>query len=318
VYAVHGILVSVSSGWTEFLTMSDLMFGAFGPFGPVDESLSLTVDLRLRGWFESPPVGIEREGAEERLGTNEFQEGEAARYAAGKLVVRYTDGREASARASYVLDRASRLRRILFREQPWDDQFALFRLAAQEPVLLKLERKGAVLLHGSAVAKDGRAVLFLGLNGSGKSTLCASLLDQLDYLSDNFLALDGTKALGFPSALRIPGPLAEGSQGLPTAHGKSLVRVDPGKTQVVAEAHALVFLSLGNTTSFTSLSPADGVRRLMQNQDMTHEFPRHTYLGSLAPPPNLEGLKALARDVPSYRLVMSRTAEAREHVLSLL
>jgi hypothetical protein len=307
----------MSSDWPEFLAFSDLMLGAFPDSGPATESLSVQVDLRIRGWMESPAVPIERQGPEERWGTNEFLEGNQARYAVGKLVVRYVDGADASVRASYILDRTSRLRRLFGGEPPWEDEFALFRMGVQEPLLLKLERRGLILLHGSAVARDGRAVVLIGLNGSGKSTLCGSLLDELDYLSDNFVAVGGTRVLGFPSALRIPGPPPRGMETLPTAHGKVFLRANPAKTRLDAQALALVFLSLGASHSFAPLSPQEGFRRLLQVQDMTHEFPRHTYLGPLAPPPNLDALVTLSRDLPTYRLVMSRTAEARERILSL-
>ena len=318
VYGVHGIRVTVSSEWPEFLALSDLMLGAFPGSAATSESLSVQVDLRIRGWLESPAVPIERQGQEERWGTNEFLEADSARFAAGKLVVRYADGTDAAVRASYILDRSSRFRRLFGGEPPWEDEFALFRLGIQEPLLLKLERRGAVLLHGSAVARDGRAVLLVGLNGSGKSTLCASLLDELDYVSDNFVAVEGKTVLGFPSALRMPGAPPKGSEALPTAHGKTFVRANPTKTRSVAQAHAVVFLSLGTAPSFAELTPSEGFRRFLQIQDMTHEFPRHTYLGPLAPSPNPEALEALSRDVPTYRLVMVRTAEARERVLSLL
>ena len=316
-YSVHGIRVSLTSAWREFLTLGDLHLGAFPVEGNDAESLAVRVDVRVRGWLESPSVPIERGPDEERWGTNEFLHDASARYAAGAMVIRYTDGRDAAVRASYILDRSSRLRRRLLGEPPWEDAFALFRLGVQEPLLLQLERRGAVLLHASAVSKAGRAVLLVGLNGSGKSSLCAGVLDRLDYVSDNFVALDGTKVLGFPSALRMPGS-APRSSTLPTLHGKHFEPPDPRRTRTTAEAHALVFLSLGGATSLTSLSAEDALRRLTQVQDMTHEFPRHTYLGPLAPPPDAAALGALARVVPAYRLVMDRTAEARERVLSLL
>lgn len=316
-YSVHGIRVTLASAWPEFLTLSDLLLGAFPREGACAESLSVRLDLRTRGWFESPAVAIERGGDEERWGTNEFLQGSTARFAAGKIVIRYTDGPEADVRASYIFDRSSRLRRALLREQPWEDGFALVRLGVQEPLLLKLEQRGAVLLHASAVALEGRALLLVGLNGSGKTTLCASLLDRLDYVSDNFVAVDGTRVLGFPSALRMPGPSTSGSDGLPLLHGKHFVRPDPKITKIVAEAHALVFLSLGGTTSLTRLSADDALRRATEVQDMTHEFPRHTYLGPLAQPPNPSALAGLVRAVPAYRLVVSRTAGARDPLQSL-
>jgi hypothetical protein len=317
IYGVHGIRVSVASPWRNFLRLSDLMLGAFGSSGSCPESLAARVDLHLRGWLESPAVPLERGAEEERWGTNEFLDRATARFAAGKLVIRYSDGTDAAVRASYILDRTTRFQRIFGGGEPWEDEFALFRLGIQEPILLKLERRGAHLLHASAVAKDGRGIVLVGLNGSGKSTLCASLLDRLDYVSDNFVALEGQTVLGFPSALRMPGPPGPGSPGLPVAHGKYFVRPDPAKTKTAAEVQALVFLSLGKETTLASLSPEEGFRRLVQVRDMTHEFPRHTYLGPFAPPPDLEGLAALAQDVPCYRLVMSRTAEARERTLSL-
>lgn len=317
-YAVHGIRVSIHADWSEFLVLSDLMFGDFRPQGDTSETLSVDVGLQVRGWFDSPAVRIERQHAEERLGTNEFLGSGTARYAAGKLDVRYTDGRDAHVSASYILDRSSRLRRLVGRQESWDDEYALFRLAVHEPVLLKLERRGAVLLHASAVSRDGRALILVGLNGGGKSTLCASLLDRLDYVSDNFVALDAKRVLGFPSALRMPGPSAAGSRDLPAAHGKHFLRLDPGRSRTAGDAQALVFLSLGSATYLTPLTPDEAFQRLLQVQDMTHEFPRHTYLGPLAPPPKLTSLEALSEEVPAYRLVVSRTNDARDHLLSLL
>ncbi len=298
--------------------MSDLMFGAFDAHGPSDETLSVEVRLHVRRWLESPSETFDREGHEERLGTNEFLDGATARYAGGRINVRYTDGPGAAVSASYVLDRSSRLRRIVGRGQPWDEAYSLFRIAVHEPVLLKLERRGAVLLHASAAARDGRALLLLGLNGGGKTTLCASLLGELDYVSDNFVAVSGRRVLGFPSALRMPGSTVVGLRGMPIAHGKHFERPTQGRMRTEAEAAALVFLSLGSPTALTPLSPDQAFRRLLQIQDMTHEFPRHTYLGPLAPPPELAGIEAVARAVPAYRLVVSRTEEARERVLSTL
>ena len=63
-----------------------------------------------------------------------------------------------------------------------------------------------MLLHASAVAKDGRALLMSGESGSGKSTL-AALLGEGDWrlMGDEFTLIDpaGGAALAFPRAVSL-------------------------------------------------------------------------------------------------------------------
>ncbi len=315
---VHGIRVSVSSDWTDFLTLADFMLGAFGSSGETAESLDVRVNLLPRAWLAPAAVDVKREGNEERLGTEEFLEGTIARFKADKYRIAYHDGRDAVVNASFVLDRRSRLRGHSGGPPPWGEMFSLYRLGVEEPILLKLEQRGNVLLHSAVASSDGRAVVLIGLNGSGKSSLCASLLDRMKYLSDNFAAWDGEQILGFPCALRVPRGISPAEQGMPSVYGRVLRRVDPAKTVLRAKPHALVFLSLGSATSMKPIQPEEAFDRLARVADMVHEFPEHTYLGPLAPPRDLRRVEALARGVQSYRLVMSETAEAREHVLALV
>ncbi len=317
-YNVHGIRVSVVSEWTEFLTLTDLMLGPFRGSAAGAESLSVRIDVHPRPWLESPSSNVRREGDEERLGTEEFLEGGIARFKTDKVRIEYHDGPEAAVNAAFVLDRRSRLRGLWGSRPPWEDMFALFRLGIEEPILLKLGRRGAVLLHASAASSSGRAVVLLGLNGSGKSTLCASLLSRLDYLSDNFAAWDGQAILGFPCALRVPGEASARDRGVPSVYGRILRGVDPAKTRTTGTPHALVFLSLGSETAISPIPAEDAFRRLLRVRDMVHEFPEHTFLGPLASPQDLGRTEELARRVPAFRLVMSRTEDARERILELL
>ena len=63
-----------------------------------------------------------------------------------------------------------------------------------------------MLLHASAVARDGRALLMSGESGSGKSTL-AALLGERDWrlMGDEFTLIDpvGGDALAFPRAVSL-------------------------------------------------------------------------------------------------------------------
>lgn len=55
-----------------------------------------------------------------------------------------------------------------------------------------LRQRGHLVLHGSAVARDGRAVGFIGHSGWGKSTLAASLVSRgWHLLTDDLLVVDG-------------------------------------------------------------------------------------------------------------------------------
>lgn len=63
-----------------------------------------------------------------------------------------------------------------------------------------------LLLHASAVARDGRAVIMSGASGSGKSTL-AGLLGEGDwrFMGDEFILIDPASgdALAFPRAVSL-------------------------------------------------------------------------------------------------------------------
>lgn len=54
-----------------------------------------------------------------------------------------------------------------------------------------LYQRGALLLHGSAVIRDGRAFVFCGSSGAGKSTLAAALSRSGDaFLADDVCAIE--------------------------------------------------------------------------------------------------------------------------------
>ena len=126
-----------------------------------------------------------------------------------------------------------------------------------------LRQRGLLVLHGSAVVKDGEAVAFLGSSGWGKSTLAEAFLQRgYHFLTDDMLALDmrGERAVVLPGHRFIRlhedsgTQLVEGFDSLPTVSSYTAKRVRPvqrsseeafplGKLYVLdnvpAEAHAV-------------------------------------------------------------------------------
>jgi hypothetical protein len=72
----------------------------------------------------------------------------------------------------------------------------LLRLALLGPVLaLLLHQRGYLVLHASAVAREGSAIVFLGEKGAGKSTTAAALCaGGYQLLADDLVALELTGA----------------------------------------------------------------------------------------------------------------------------
>lgn len=71
-----------------------------------------------------------------------------------------------------------------------------------------LRQRGYLVLHGSAVARDGRAIGFLGHSGWGKSTLAAALVGRgWHLLTDDLLVVGGVEGRDGPSpeAFVVPG-----------------------------------------------------------------------------------------------------------------
>jgi len=79
----------------------------------------------------------------------------------------------------------------------------LLRLSLLGPVLaLILHQRGRLVMHASVVARDGRAVAFLGKNGWGKSTIAATLYAKgYDLVTDDVAAI----LIGQEGASVVPG-----------------------------------------------------------------------------------------------------------------
>lgn len=129
----------------------------------------------------------------------------------------------------------------------------------------KLLRKGAVLVHGSAVEKDGRAIVFAGRSGAGK-TITAARFVQAGYrfLSDDSCILAPGRVLSLiqPFTVRFTYD-AGGLFGNPfTASQKAAILAKRG----------LALATAGRINLLTSLPPAQVMGASLGSEGRLHRF----------------------------------------------
>jgi hypothetical protein len=93
---------------------------------------------------------------------------------------------------------------ILARDERRAGRFVLVR-TLRELAAIDAARRGALPVHASAVAVDGRVTLFAGGKGSGKSTLLLHALDDPDarFVSNDRVHATGTSARGMPTIVTL-------------------------------------------------------------------------------------------------------------------
>ena len=318
-YSVHDIEVSVKSNWPRLLEMISLDYRPFASTEGAKTSLEVEVTLKKKDWLPPKAGSNPPRGSEEKLGTDLFLEGKAVRLRSEKEGVEFVEGSPARVRAWYLMDRRSRIASLYGKAPSWEVCQRLMRYALHKPIFHLLERRNMLLFHAAAAASEGRAFLLIGLNGSGKSSLCFRLLDEMDYMSDNFALWDGSQILGFPEAIRLPvSETAPASAAVPEVYGKRLILVDREKIAIRADPFASVIVTQGSQTKMVPLSWEEAARRIHLIHEMTGEFPRFGYLGPLSQPEDQSRLESFTRSVPSYALQISDPERAKEMLLDLL
>lgn len=232
--------------------------------------------------------------------------------------------RRVSAKAKDLL-RASVVdgERILVHPVEGGDRLFMTAVVSGELMAVLLRQRGLQVLHGSAVARNGRGVGFIGDSGWGKSTLANSLMNRgWRLLTDDLLVIaeDGS---GEPAVHRIiPGHASmrlspeaaehfgEERHRLPRAHGLTQkLRVQRedffGAASVVLD-RIYVLGSGGDRHQAIGLDSRDAVTELIR-----HTRGHRLMDGESARRQNLSQCAALARDIGVYRLVRR---EGLEHI----
>lgn len=142
---------------------------------------------------------------------------------------------------------------------------------------------GRFLIHGAAIAVDGRAFLFLGKSGSGKSTLCTDLARQnTTFMGDDIVLLytkNDVPMLGsllFPAKLHLNDSSEKTEVDVPDEMHTDLCLAAP------LEAIYLVHQS-GQPTSLVEPRPsADLLQQLMESSNgMMMQYNRHQWLTTM-------------------------------------
>lgn len=168
----------------------------------------------------------------------------------------------------------------------WHEAFqSIMRLCIHFPMFNLLQQRGYSVLHSSAMAKNGRAVLFFGLNGAGKTTTALGLTPEMTLIADNFLLSDGEFVYGFPETTRISKSTAEACQL--EASGKEIYgkfqrdnKLDPA--DVKAKAVMVVICRRGKETRWDELPRAEALAYVEAADRFLHETHAYSYMTFLA------------------------------------
>jgi len=154
------------------------------------------------------------------------------------------------------------------------------RYAFHLPIIHQLEQQGCVLLHGSAVEKDNKAMIFSGLNRCGKSTLSSFFIKQgYNHISDNFVLIKKNRLLPFPESQRID------KRSAALLNLKNKENAYFGKFHLKSKARLsspilknILLLKFGQKTALKKIKKDQALRYLKSMHDYLKEFPGYSYL----------------------------------------
>lgn len=160
------------------------------------------------------------------------------------------------------------------------------RWAIHFPVFVRLQyQQNLSLIHASAAAKDGKAIVFCGLNKVGKSTLAVYLATECGYdlVTDNFLLVGENSVYGFPEVIRLS-PKAAKKFDLDSiwdelVYGKYHIEPETIGTELKASPAAFVFVSQGSEVQIQEIDSSSSWKTMQYLHTLLGEFPEHSYLG---------------------------------------
>lgn len=204
------------------------------------------------------------------------------------------------------------------------------------PLLWSLSRsEGWHTAHGGAVAKNGRALVFLGAPGCGKSTLAVSLLadPKVTMLSDNLILHDKRQVRACPELLLLDKKslelAGEGAERMQATGERRVFQRDAYRPDVVAmepaAAAALCWVQRGRKSALEATDAATLVRRSLGGTLLAKEVRRAVIMGEVldlttesVAPDAAAALATLAAATPCWILTVGEDGEGAKLAASLL
>lgn len=204
-----------------------------------------------------------------------------------------------------------------------DERFLRMFLLGPAMAML-LHQRGCLVLHASAVAIDGKAIVFVGEKGRGKSTLTTALYEcGYEFLTDDVAALD----VGESITIRPSVPLAkvdpDALEALKVsgetrfALGGEIPKVGRVMAERVTSAslpvHCIFSLRFGAGPSLVRLSPQQAFAELLR-----HTFAARWLSGQKPDPLHFSRAASLVNRIPLIMLERPKKFSAMNETLHLL
>ncbi|NDJ21576.1 hypothetical protein GS682_07975 [Nostoc sp. B(2019)] len=194
-----------------------------------------------------------------------------------------------------------------------------------------LHQRQFLVLHGSAVAVDGNAVVFLGRSGQGKSTMAATLYGRGHKLmADDVAAVDVDSAIapilipGFPRIKLWPdaatAALGDNPETLRKIHPNAEKRDRPtvdNFLQTPLSIKRIYVLSVGSTLQIKPLTPTEAITQLIANSYIPMLVGKQ-FIQSAKASVHLHQCTSLVNNLPIYNLERPRSLNLLADVARLV
>jgi HprK-related kinase A len=187
---------------------------------------------------------------------------------------------------------------------------------------MALGQRRYLLLHASAVERDGKALLMTGMSGAGKSTLAALLMAKgWRLMGDEFALLDPATGLihGFPRLISLKNEaIGVLERALPDARFGPRLEGTPKGTirHLVPDTRAIVAMAepaVPRLILFPSYGFAAAERAVLPSETFVRLTPASTNYVALAER-GFDALTRLVRETPAHALDYPDTGTALDQV----